>query len=229
MSPYLAKQTAMMPVVEVAIITLATNYDQLELYDDLMDCLEAQDNWVQQNKPHLLAGDTRCSNDSVERNLSSPYIGCEDPRYLLITAPWDSLEDHHEWIRSKENKAGFCKLAQHFSQAEDAVTLFHVEPVNGGQGPLPSFMGHACFDVHRILVDPADRKLVESTYFVQEDALSDAKSDHCIWAGWRIEKRADNLQEFVIFSSHKLTLFGTLTEPVASSITVDTLCFRHIA
>ena len=209
-----------MTVIEFALIKLRSPVDELELYEDFMQLLEVQDEWIRRYKPHLLKA-------NKNSNLSSLYTTKTDPPYLLITAPWDSPESHQKWIESDENKAGFADLRRYIAPGDDSMLLFHMKPAGQHKITPPSFMRHPCFDVDRIFLEPSDKDTVQAKYQKVADALQELKLEDQIWGGWRIEKPEDT-EELVVFSSHSKSPLEKAVQKIGLSHRTESYCFHHI-
>lgn len=102
----------------------------------------------------------------------------EDPAVLLLTAHWDSVEQHLEWIGSEENQEAYPLIQEHLDMSK--FLFFHLDQIAA------------------IGTEVLDAKVVNVTrYFVPQDkkksidgavsALSDG-GDVIEKGGWRIEK-----------------------------------------
>lgn len=210
-----------MAVTEFALIRLHPSYDELELYEALIEQLELQDEWIREHQPHLLP-------PSSTGNLTTAFIAKTDPAYLLLIAPWDSPEGHHQWIASDVNKKGMAGLQKYIAEGDDAVVLFHMTAAGKQKGPPPEFREHKCFDVDRIFVPKAEKEVVQSKYQKLEGALLDLKLSDRLWGGWRIEKTNEDAEELVVFSSHTEFPIEQAVQKLSPSQQKETRCFHHI-
>lgn len=210
-----------MGVTEFALLKLQPNYQELELYDVLMQNLELQDEWIRQHQPHLLP-------PSSNRNLTTAFIAKTDPAYLLLIAPWDSPEGHKEWIASDVNQKGMSEMKRFFAEGDDAVLLFHMTAAGRQKGTPPEFREHECFDVDRIFVCRDEKEEVQAKYRKLEDTFLDLKLEDHVWGGWRIEKTSDDAEELVVFSSHTNFPVQQAVQKLSLSQEKETRCFHHI-
>ncbi|KAH7318226.1 hypothetical protein B0I35DRAFT_478752 [Stachybotrys elegans] len=185
-----------MPCTEFALLQLKSGYDELEFLEVLVQGLEVQDRWVRLNQPQAF-----CS--TVTPNVSTMYIQRSDPAYVLLTAPWDSPEAHHEWIQSSDNQLVFGKMSGFLAPGPEATLLFHMNAVGETQYVCEEFAGEKRVNICRMSVDPARKKEVEDRYRgIEAEILRKYGSKPRIWGGWRIET-ADG-EEFVVFWSDKV-------------------------
>lgn len=210
-----------MVVTEFALIRLPPSYDELELYEALMQNLELQDEWIRQHQPHLLPS-------SSTGNLTTAFIAKTDPAYLLLIAPWDSPEAHHEWIASDVNQKAMAELQKFFAEGDDAVVLFHMNAAGKQKGPPPGFREHKCFDVNRIFVPKGEKEVVQGKYQKLEGTLLDLKLNEHLWGGWRIEKTNGDADELVVLSSHTDCPIHQALQKLCPSDHKETRCFHHI-
>lgn len=215
------RQSIKMAVTEFALIRLPPTYDELELYEVLMQNLELQDDWIREHQPHLLPS-------TATGNLTTAFIAKTDPAYLLLIAPWDSPEGHKEWIASDVNQKGMAELQSYFAKGDDAVVLFHMSAAGKQKGPPPEFREHKCFEVDRIFVPKSERETVQGKYKKLEDALLDLKLGDHVWGGWRIEPTSDDADELVVFSSHTHFPVDKAVQKLSVSQQKETRCFHHI-
>ncbi|KAK3185706.1 hypothetical protein K4F52_005571 [Lecanicillium sp. MT-2017a] len=181
-----------MPVTEFAHLPLKPGYDEVDLLELLMECQETQDAWVRANLPGTVADDASVSNVYVDESTTPPS--------LLITAHWDSPEDHHRWIQTDENKATMGKLARFLEEGNTGPLLYHM--TSGGRRPQmhEAFRAKGCLNIWRLAVPPASKDELQEAYSALEKAMFDEDSRDRIWGGWRIEKDTDN-EELTIFWS----------------------------
>ncbi|KAF4120704.1 hypothetical protein GMORB2_2708 [Geosmithia morbida] len=203
-----------MPVVECAVIKLRQGFNELDLYEQLMEGLDAQDDWVRCHQPHLLRGKRyqhKVRHD--QENLSSLYMTHTDPAYLLVTAPWDSPETHGEWLKSDENKTTFSGFYEcHLSPDADAVSVCHVVPSGTATTPRSSSCSSRpptfkkAFHVEKRLVDRADKDAAQR---VLEELIAAAKeAGDQVWAGWTVKDSSgaehdEEIEELIIFSERE--------------------------
>ncbi|KEY68030.1 hypothetical protein S7711_06943 [Stachybotrys chartarum IBT 7711] len=185
-----------MPITEYALMQLRDGYDELDFLEVVMQCHEAQDDWVRLNQPHTM-------HTSSMANLSTIYIDKSHPRHLLITAPWDSPEAHGEWIKSKDNQHAFANLARFLAPGPHSTVLFHLEHIGTHQQLQDEFDGESHVNVCRMTVKPGQKQEVEKVYRTLQEDVYKKNTRPRIWAGWRIETCGDE-EDIVIFWSNKV-------------------------
>ncbi|KAK5993857.1 hypothetical protein PT974_07294 [Cladobotryum mycophilum] len=209
-----------MPVTEFATMKLRSGYDALEFLEALMEVQEIQDAWTRQNQPHNLdAGD----------NLSSMYTEDTNPTTLLITAPWDSPQGHHEWIQTGDNQRANARLSQFIVPGCSSVLLFHMESAGKRPQMRTAFVhkdSNDGFDICRITVKADQRKLLQSKYQDLEDELRECGLEQSIWAGWRIETSGDD-EDLVVFWSNDVPA-ERLEDLLSMSDKKDHRRFKHV-
>lgn len=181
-----------MTVTEFALIPLKPGYDKSEIHFKLQDATNVQDQWVKENQPDLLQ-------DKPYSSLSNWFIQEPDSPCVLITAPWNVPENHHVWLQSEENQREFAKLAMYASEESGSMVVFHMNPAGSEvelRGDL--FAQGNGFSVCKLSVNSNQKESVQEKYHSIEAQARAAKPGSRIWAGWRIERDADD-EELVIF------------------------------
>lgn len=176
-----------MPVTEFAILRLRHGHHRPGLLDTLARCQQLQDGWMRCNQPGSLDPGVSISAMSLEQpgpdNGSAPS--------LLITAPWDSIQAHAQWLRCDENRACNDQLSEYLVSGGDSVLLFHMEPAGTRAQVRRGFVSQGDFNVCRIPVDSArQRDALREAYRALDEAMHPE-----VWAGWRLETDHD----FVLF------------------------------
>jgi hypothetical protein len=186
-----------MMTIEFALFKLQPELDELEFYEDVMQALEIQDEWVKQHMPHQWERNRNC-----DRNVSSIYLAKTDPACLLIVAPWNSPEAHQQWIDSEEYQVAMAKIKPYIASDDDALIVFDMDAA-GMHHDLPnSFDEMASFDVCRFVVDAPEKSAVQDRYRNLEDELARRNLGDQIWGGWKIAQ-SGNREEFVVLSSQE--------------------------
>ncbi|KAK8927002.1 hypothetical protein H634G_02027 [Metarhizium anisopliae BRIP 53293] len=208
-----------MPVTEFAIICLRSGgFDELDFLEALMEVQEIQDSWTRVNHPYNLEPNS---------NLSSMYIEHSDPPSLLITAPWDSPEDHGEWIRSTDNQMCNAKLAHYIKPGCSSALLQHLSPAGKDEQLRRAFLNKDSFSVARITVEPGvKRDKLQEAYEREERDVDLMEGDQKLWAGWRMEKRHGN-EELVVFWTDEVPE-GTVQKLIALGDGSEQRRFRHV-
>lgn len=182
-----------MTVTEFALMKLRESFDDLEFLELIMQCQETQDAWSRQHHPHALS-------NKPYSTLSSFVLQKTNPRFLLITAPWDSPDAHREWIESKENQSAFAQLSTYIAPTCDSVLLFHMEPAGSQIELRGDLLAKDRFNVCRLSVPPSQKEALQSKYkSIEEQVLQEAPG-HRIWAGWRIETVGEE-EDLIVFWS----------------------------
>ncbi|KAK5627705.1 hypothetical protein RRF57_003420 [Xylaria bambusicola] len=124
------------------------------------------------------------------------YQQREDPGMVLITAHWDSKEQHLECIASEENQRGMRAIAAHSVASE--IKVFHVD---GVQMFAKETLDAGLLSVLRVSVKEGNRENIEKIW--NEDAkilvLSSAGFEHV--GGWRIEQDEGKKDVFAVVGS----------------------------
>jgi heme-degrading monooxygenase HmoA len=137
----------------------------------------------------------RLANISVEKLTGYNchyYTQSEDPSFLYIIGEWESVSQHiKEWIPSKENQAVMELLADKV----EVVWMYHldVQPNN-----LP--LGDPVVAVTRHFVPTAKKEDFRQAFEEGRNILVSLASPQKLDGGWRIDKEADDEEEWVIFS-----------------------------
>ncbi|KAH7145973.1 hypothetical protein B0J13DRAFT_442837 [Dactylonectria estremocensis] len=182
-----------MPVTEFALLPIKTGYNKSEFISKLHECTRVQDQWVRENQPRLLQ-------DKPYSSLSTCFLEDTNSPCLLITAPWDAPEDHHVWLQSEENKREFASLAGYAFEESESLIVFHMNPAGSEvqlRGDL--FAQEGPFSVCKLSVNSSQKESVQGKYQSIEAQARVAKPGSRVWAGWRIERDADDDEELVIF------------------------------
>ncbi|SPJ80280.1 uncharacterized protein FTOL_08672 [Fusarium torulosum] len=192
-------------VIENAFIQLRAGYDAQRLRAILKDCQQIQALWIREHQPKLLEG-------KPYDYTTDCWISKDESPHLLLTAPWESVDGHKEWIQSHENAYVMDDLKAFIREGKDAMVLYHLIPAGENefrgdviaQGPVK---------VWRISVEPEEKESLEKEYRLIETSSSTEPGQR-MWAGWRVEK--EESEELVIIASPS---FGDVIE---SSIVVRT-------
>ncbi|KAJ4136392.1 hypothetical protein NW768_004005 [Fusarium equiseti] len=176
-------------VVEVAFIRLQSQYNAKELQDVIKRTQQIQAQWIRQHQPKLLE---RRPYDYT----TDAWIAGQSP-YLFLTAPWESVDGHNEWIQSQENIFVMRELKKFISQDEEAVDLYHLKPVgeNDFRGDI---LARGPVKVWKISVKPEEKAKLEEEYRAIE-TRSSTEPNQRMWAGWKIEN--EDTEDLVILAS----------------------------
>ena len=155
-----------------------------------MECQETQDTWVRENLPGTVEADANVSNVYIDEGSTPPS--------LLITAHWDSPEDHQKWIETDENKTIMDKLARFLKDGKKGMLLYHM--TSSGRRALmqEAFLAKSCLNVWRLAVPPADKDELQEAYTTLEETLFNEDNKDRVWGGWRIENN-EGREELTVF------------------------------
>ncbi|KAL1869720.1 hypothetical protein VTK73DRAFT_2961 [Phialemonium thermophilum] len=180
-----------MAVTELAILTSTNGELSGELRKLLEQARPIQAAWHAENFPAL-------PSTPAERG-DAMFQQMEDPRKILLTARWDSVAGHHQWIASEDNKAIMAKLNSHIDS--DDLVLFHLDseifsapPPDGATGLVDS----PVISVARLMVAPNQRKNFGDKFEEVRNLLEDYAKPHLVRTGWRVDKEHDARDEFVV-------------------------------
>lgn len=190
-------------VIENAFMQLRPGYDAQRLRALLKDCQQIQALWIREHQPQLLEG-------KPYDYTTDCWISEDESPHLLLTAPWESVEGHKEWIQSHENAYVMDDIKALIKEGNDAVDLYHLFPAgeNEFRGDV---LAKGPVKVWRISVKPEEKESLEKEYRLIE-TNSSTEPGRRIWAGWRVEK--EESEELVIIASQS---FG---DAIESSIVV---------
>lgn len=183
----------MSKVTEFARIKLKPGYDVEKLRHSLLSVLDLQDNWVAANQP---------SNHRPGAHVSAFYVDTTtEQRPLIITARWESREDHHEWIASSENHTCNTALSEfQTTEGSDIVLLFHMMAAGAGAPQLADANLRGPLMLHRIAATESHKERLAIEYRKLEDKWTNPR-EYSIWAGWKLERTAYTGQLFVFTTS----------------------------
>ena len=177
-------------VVEVAFIQLQAQYNAHELQDIMKRSQQIQAQWIRQHQPKLLEGKSYDYTTDAWIDEQSPY--------LLLTAPWESVDGHNEWIQSQENISVMQELKQFISQHEGAVDLYHLTPAGENNEFRGDILARGPIKVWKISVKPEQKAKLQEEYRAIE-TRSSTEPNQRMWAGWKVENK--NTEDLVILAS----------------------------
>ena len=182
----------MSKVTEFARIKLKPGYDLEKLRNSLLGVLDLQDSWVSTNQP---------GNHRPGCHVSTFYIDVNDQAQpLIITAPWESREGHHEWIAAPDNHACNTALSEFQDiSSTDVVFLFHMKAAGIKAPQLADANLQGRIKIHRIAAPDSDKERLAVEYRKLEDRWT-SPIEHAIWAGWKLE-RTNLTGQLVVFST----------------------------
>ncbi|KAH7191948.1 uncharacterized protein B0J16DRAFT_379842 [Fusarium flagelliforme] len=191
-------------VVEVAFIQLQAQYNAQELQDIIKRSRQIQAQWIRQRQPKLLEG-------KPYDYTTDAWIGEDQPPYLFLTAPWESVDGHNEWIQSQENISVMQELKEFIRQDEGAVDLCHLTPAGENNDFRGDILARGPIKVWKISVKPEEKAKLKEEYRAIE-TRSSTEPNQRMWAGWKIEN--ENTEDMVILAS------SSFEEVVESGIAV---------
>ena len=184
-----------MTVTEFAIIGLKSlSPDALE---SLRSALAIQDEWHAKKYPHLPS--------SFPGSIC--WQNMDDPNEILITARWDSVEAHWDWIKSEDNVKVMGTLSPHISQeSNEDFALLHVPGDMFGESPVASkgetipLLKSPEISVHRMVVDGANREEFTTAIDKLDKFFSTSAAPHMVRGVWREDPESEGKQEYVLIA-----------------------------
>ncbi|KAG8669486.1 hypothetical protein FPOAC2_08815 [Fusarium poae] len=178
-------------VAEVAFLQLSVDHNPEELGEILQRTQQIQAQWISQHQPKLLEG-------KPYHHTTEVWIGEHERPYLLLTAPWESVDAHNQWIQSQENMSLMQELKGFISQDKDSVVLYHLTPAGGNNDFRGDILARGPVKLWKISVTPECKAKLEEEYRIIE-AQSSTEPNQRMWAGWRVEK--EDTEDMVILAS----------------------------
>jgi heme-degrading monooxygenase HmoA len=187
-----------MAVTELSMYPLMQGHDPLSFIEDLMQSLEAQDEWISQRYPQLIDD---VGIGTANGNFSNAFIAKLEPSDLAITTQWDNLEHLQEWAESDLFLKVFGRMARHFSSDRPAYHMFTEPREEPGTG-LPAFiLSSPDVYINRISLRHATDEEEDGDAGgrmrgkAREMTLSDARHSvlkqlDCSWAAWEAQPLA---------------------------------------
>ncbi|KAI0512666.1 hypothetical protein F5B22DRAFT_614790 [Xylaria bambusicola] len=180
-----------MPVTELAWIpSNIPGTISPEFLNALREGMEAQGDWAAAN-----ASSTLPPGPPANRGAAL-YQQREDPGMVLITAHWDSKEQHLECIVSEENQQGLRAVADHSVVTE--IKVFHVDGVQMfGKETLDA----GRLSILRVGVKEGNREKLEKIWNEDAKNLVSSRAGFEHTGGWRIEKDQGEENVFAVVGS----------------------------
>ncbi|KAI4864684.1 hypothetical protein F4820DRAFT_329448 [Hypoxylon rubiginosum] len=180
-----------MAVTELAWLKCASEAVTTESKEATDSALNVQDEWCARNAPNL---------PKARENRGVGFFQqVEDPTVTLLTAHWESTEQHKTWIESPENQTVFPGLGDHF-QLEKTV-FFHLDDVELFEKPDAdgeiSLLESPVISVGRLTIAAKNRQAVGQGWNEVKGILETFAKPNMVKSGWRIEKEDQGLEEFV--------------------------------
>ncbi|KAJ4256666.1 hypothetical protein NW762_008762 [Fusarium torreyae] len=191
-------------ITEIAFLQLKPGYDEHKLRDILKKTQKVQAQWIREHQPKLLEGKPYDYTTDV-------WINEDEVPRLFLAAPWESVEAHGEWIKSKENASIMQELQNFISEDRDAVVLYHLKPAGETNDFRGDILGRGLVKVWKISVRPEEKTFLDKEYRLIEDQ-SPTEPGQKVWAGWKVEE--GDAEDMVIIAS------SSLEDVIESSIAV---------
>lgn len=181
-----------MAVTEIAILHFNTPTHREDIRQSLKRAQSVQEAWHAKHFPHL-------PSSQVERG-DAMFEQLEDPAHVLITARWDSVAAHWQWIGGDENKKIMAGLGDYIDS--NNVVLFHLDDADIFSGPAPQGMilltDSPVISVTRMVVGPEAKHLFSVKFEEVRGVLEDFARPYLVRGGWRVDKEAETKEEFVL-------------------------------
>ncbi|KAI1469744.1 uncharacterized protein F4812DRAFT_301736 [Daldinia caldariorum] len=177
-----------MAVTELAWFRSAHGPVGDDLKEAVNQALIVQDDWCARNISTL-------PKDREARGVGL-FRQIEDPSVVVLTAHWESVDQHGIWLSSPENVTAISSVQPHF----ELIALSHVENAQFFDGSGPdgniSLLKSPIIGITTVTVPAEKRKEFEQAW---------AETKHLLEAytplvkyGWRIEKEDDGLEQFIL-------------------------------
>ncbi|KAI0883207.1 uncharacterized protein GGS22DRAFT_168122 [Annulohypoxylon maeteangense] len=179
-----------MAVTELAWLTAASGSLTPEGKEAVNQALNIQDGWFAQNAPAL-------PKERENRGVGL-FQQVEDPSIYLLTAHWESVDQHKVWLESDENKTVFPGLKDHFQLEKTSFFHYDVEiftPKANSDIPL---LKSPLFSLTRVAIAAGDRGTFDQGWNEVKGIAEKFVKPYTVQHGWRIEKEDEALEEFVL-------------------------------
>ena len=183
-----------MTVTEIAILhsTSGGLGDELKKY--LLAAQPIQDDWYAKTFPGSACG--------PPARGAAMYQQIEDPAKILLTARWESVPQHWQWIATDVNKEVLGDIGKHVSMdGDDKIILFHLDadifgaPAADGETHL---LDSPVLSVGRLFIDVDKKAAFQKEFDDVAHILKDFVAPRMVRAGWRADKEAKDKEEFVM-------------------------------
>ncbi|KAI0382699.1 hypothetical protein F5Y04DRAFT_41964 [Hypomontagnella monticulosa] len=173
-----------MPITEAALLLSSISGEVPPALRDLgVAAIAIQGEWCRINAPWL-----------TEDRGTALFQELENPGIILITAHWDSIEQHHACIASPENQKIIVELVPHLDAA--AVKPRHIDGLHvfcaseSEEGLIPALKA-PILSVTIWIVRSENKALFEQTLAQVKGDLDTATMPYRHRGGWMIEKDDD--------------------------------------
>jgi heme-degrading monooxygenase HmoA len=185
-----------MTVTEIATLRLGIWEIDENFMDVLKRGLNIQNDWHVANFPHLPT--------TLIGRASHCLQQIEDPRTILITANWDSVEAHWKWIRSLENAKVMGELGDYVIGNPSDMVLLHVDgAIFGGEAAETSEGSTSLLDslvicVERFFVGASKKEQFLRKVSVAKASIEKATAPYVVRDSWRVDVKSEDLLECVL-------------------------------
>ncbi|KAI1452716.1 hypothetical protein F4805DRAFT_407966 [Annulohypoxylon moriforme] len=179
-----------MAVTELAWLTAASGSLTPEGKEAVDQVLNVQDGWFAQNTPAL-------PKERENRGVAL-FQQVENPAVNLLTAHWESVDQHKVWLESPENKIGYPRLKDYFQLEKTYLFHYDTEIFAPRTGNEISLLNSPVFSLSRVTVAAEERETFDQAWNEVKGVLEDFAEPYVVQAGWRIEKEDEALDEFVL-------------------------------
>ena len=182
-----------MVVTEIAFIRFKSASP--EPLENLAAGLAVQNEWHAKTYPHLPS--------SFPGSICFQRV--DEPTEILITARWESVAAHWNWIKSEENVKVMDTLGKYISQEhKDDLTLLHVggdhfgEPPAESLGEMVPLLDSPIISIDRMMVDGGKKVAFAREVDRLQDSLRALAVPHMVRGSWRQDTESDEKHEYVV-------------------------------
>ena len=183
-----------MAVTEIAILHSTSGGLGDELKKNLLDAQPVQDDWYAKTFPGSACG--------PPARGTAMYHQIEDPAKILLTARWESVAQHWQWIATDVNKEVLGGIGKHVvMEGDDKIVLLHLDadvfggPAADGQTRL---IDSPVISVGRLFIDVDKKAAFQKEFDDVSPILEEFVAPRMVQAGWRADKEAEDKEEFVM-------------------------------
>ncbi|KAK4449195.1 hypothetical protein QBC34DRAFT_100075 [Podospora aff. communis PSN243] len=185
-----------MTVTEIATLKLAIWELDENFKNVLQRGLDIQNDWHIAKFPHLPT--------TLIGRASHCLQQIEDPRTILITASWESVDAHWKWIRSLENEKVMGELRHYLTGSPNDMVLLHVSgAIFGGEAARTpegstSLLDSPVICVERFFVGASKKEQFLREFSIAEASIENAAAPFVVRDGWRVDVKSKDLLECVL-------------------------------
>jgi heme-degrading monooxygenase HmoA len=186
---------SIMTVTEIAVLPLAGLELTTEFQAIVDQAQSIQDTWYSKHSPDKPA--------SRRARGAGNFQQIENPSNILITAQWESPEEHWQWIGSENNASAMGKIVPHLhAEYATKVVLFHADAIifmDEAEGKT-SLLDSPFISVSRTYVEAAMKQGFQDKFNEVKGILEEYAAPNIVRGGWRIERESDDAEEFVLIT-----------------------------